>query len=486
MRCVTTWYRAQRATLDARRPRRARRRAALLALLLATGCARTAFAFVPDATFGSDGAVGLDLGAPAEARDVAVQAPGKVLVLGQQDDGLVLLRLDASGSLDPSFGVAGTTAVVGSEPGLFSGEGATLAVQANGRIVVAGSADPGTVLVARFLPDGAPDLAFGDRGATLLPVPPPPCVVDDCRHGGVAIAIDRAGRIVVAAPLGDATMASTTMAAIRLTADGAVDASFGRNGIATTPIGWSAHDIPSAVAVTSAGAVVLAGTRYDAFASASGGVLAWLAPSGAPDRSVDGGPVLALPGMAVIDMAVDALGRIVVTGPAVAPGASHTDVAVARWLPSGQLDRSFGARGVAFANVTSETSAVATGGRSLAITASGRIVVAALAVGSPGNPCLQLPSVALGGLGPAGTPEPTGSALSFAGGVAGLALQPDGKLLIASTTSSLCRSPFFSRIDVHRVLPPAASEAPGSHTIRSGEAPAPPDVEPVELRTGRS
>ncbi len=129
-----------------------------------------------DPTFGADGKVVVDFAGAADiARAVAVQADGKIVVAGGTSvtgdaERFGLLRLNANGSLDSSFGTGGklTTA--------FSGSGAdranALLIQPDGKIVAGGqasffrnSADSGVdFAVARYLPSGAADSSFGTAG----------------------------------------------------------------------------------------------------------------------------------------------------------------------------------------------------------------------------------------------------------------------------------------------------------------------------------
>src|SRR5262249_18884594 len=127
----------------------------------------------PDPGFGSLGKVTIDVynqGEDDEAFAVALQADGKILVAGyavtpgtNQKD-FVVARLLDNGFLDPSF----------ASPQGFDGKSIinladndiayALAVQTDGKIVVAGRAGMGGFSdfgLARLLPRGKPDLSFG-------------------------------------------------------------------------------------------------------------------------------------------------------------------------------------------------------------------------------------------------------------------------------------------------------------------------------------
>jgi uncharacterized delta-60 repeat protein len=98
--------------------------------------------------------------------DVALASDGKVIVTGQREDSLGILRtfiarVDSSGALDPRFGSAGRIIVTGSITSLMA--------QGDGKVVLAGSTSelaPGLAWIARYNSDGSPDLSFGLRGAS--------------------------------------------------------------------------------------------------------------------------------------------------------------------------------------------------------------------------------------------------------------------------------------------------------------------------------
>jgi len=113
-----------------------------------------------DRTFGRGGIVITDLGGADTAFAVNVErATGRIVVAGVKDSDFALLRYNGDGSLDGSFGSGGvvTVPVVSDDPAVLY----ALALEADGRIVVAGTA--GFVL-ARFSPDGSLDPTFGDGG----------------------------------------------------------------------------------------------------------------------------------------------------------------------------------------------------------------------------------------------------------------------------------------------------------------------------------
>src|SRR5262245_28949057 len=100
-----------------------------------------------------------------------LQADGKILVGGFLgpfgDQALAVARLDPSGSLDPGFGTGGIATV---DPGGSFASGDGIVVQPDGRIVAAGSFDTGTgsdVLLVRLDASGTLDPSFGAGGMVM-------------------------------------------------------------------------------------------------------------------------------------------------------------------------------------------------------------------------------------------------------------------------------------------------------------------------------
>jgi len=157
-----------------------------------------------DPTFGDQGLsqVPIDFVVNGSARvsSVALDASGRIVLTGSvdatgyDDEAAVLLRLSASGGVDPEFN-GGEPLVVADTDGDDALGG--LAVQSDGRIVVAGRvfgpASP-MFFAARYWPDGAADWSFGSFGVFTANFPNSPN--DDY---AVALALS-GGRAVLVGP----------------------------------------------------------------------------------------------------------------------------------------------------------------------------------------------------------------------------------------------------------------------------------------------
>jgi uncharacterized delta-60 repeat protein len=105
-----------------------------------------------DPTFGSDGIVTTDVGGFAMAFGVALQPDGKIIVAGRggpiSGANFTVVRYNTDGSLDATFGGSG---VVTTTISFFFSQIADVAVQADGKIVVVGEATVPGAPVPRFV-----------------------------------------------------------------------------------------------------------------------------------------------------------------------------------------------------------------------------------------------------------------------------------------------------------------------------------------------
>lgn len=130
---------------------------------------------LPDASFGSSGVVDLSALSPAVfGRELALQADGKLLVAGRDGNrDMAVVRLEQDGTLDPTFGTSGVVRL--SVPGVsfdgFSARISSVLVLGDGDVFVVGWGRPDLTeypVLARLNADGTPDASFGSSGTKIL------------------------------------------------------------------------------------------------------------------------------------------------------------------------------------------------------------------------------------------------------------------------------------------------------------------------------
>ncbi|HYF54489.1 MAG TPA: hypothetical protein VEA41_09545, partial [Salinarimonas sp.] len=227
-----------------------------------------------DGTFSGPG-VDLVDDATLGAQGLVLQGDGKIVVVGTQNRGngneLSVARYGANGSIDATFGQSGVSMVpIGMDVG-SSNTGTSIALQADGKIVVAGEAHTDAAnnhfSVTRLLSSGAVDTGFGNAGSvvTNVAVPPEsdyPWVVSVQPDGKILLAGERTIARTNPWPLpGVYRAANVDFAAVRYTAAGTLDALFGVGGIVTTDV-RSFEDRVHAMAVQADGSIVFAGESF--------------------------------------------------------------------------------------------------------------------------------------------------------------------------------------------------------------------------------
>ena len=347
----------------------------------------------PDVTFGDGGIVLSD--ATVAVAGILVAGDGTIVVPSVEFQGVVLRRFGPDGSAIGTRPRSGDGRV---ETGFIdtSSTGISAANDRFDGIVVADSGPPEEAVpgsrpvLRRFLADGSEDGAFAaaarapsaeNAAARSSPIgtPLPP----GTRATGSDIAIDNAGRIVVAGTL---VFGGTDArpALWRFLPDGTPDTAFGDDGMVTRfPTEIVCYDAAAAVAVDNTGRVFVAGgthIRAPSNDNDEGSIITAVAvwcftPNGVPDESFGyHGLVARNPGATstvAVAVRTDRENRVVVLSWPQDYGPS-----VSRYLPDGTPDESFGEDGmVRAADLLPEAGLLVT---AIAVDTSDRIVLAGL------------------------------------------------------------------------------------------------------------
>ncbi|MEO8042172.1 MAG: delta-60 repeat domain-containing protein, partial [Acidobacteriota bacterium] len=212
---------------------------------------------VLDPSFGDGGEVLTSFGGYIdEAKDVAIQADGKIVATGRNRNNLnypydtkfALARYNTNGSLDTSFGTGGKVVTPFGSNSLGAYD---VAVQSDGKIVAAGSGGdyPNNFALARYNTEGALDSSFGSGGKVSTSI--------GNFSEAYAAALQSDGKIVAAGFGYDGSNSGVALAKYYI--DGSLDTSFGTGGKVVTPFpgGGAAYD----VAIQSDGKIVSLGSR---------------------------------------------------------------------------------------------------------------------------------------------------------------------------------------------------------------------------------
>jgi len=300
-----------------------------------------------DPDFGAAGKVVTDFyGRRDQSVAVAVQRDGGIVAAGTSTDDVgptgkdfALARYQTNGSLDPSFGTGGR---VVTDLGGGTDDAEAMAIQRDGKIVVAGRSDavglPLEIVVVRYLSNGNLDRSFGVGGRVFTPFPG---LGGGLGGGDVgAVAIQRDGRILVGgaahSPYGGSFMIA------RFLHNGRPDGTFGSGGTVVTDFGKTDPSYILALAIRRDGSIVAAGD-VNGVAHTGDFALAFYRPNGSLDPSI---------GTVVTDFGGDdeAQGMALERDKIVVSGISYSsptdsEFALARYTASGDLDPTFGTGG---------------------------------------------------------------------------------------------------------------------------------------------
>ena len=320
-----------------------------------------------DLSFDTDGMVITNItGDYNYGHSVAIQSDGKIVVAGFSSNGIdndfALVRYNTNGSLDNTFDTDGmlTTAIDS-----FSEEAYSVAIQNDGKILVAGFSYNGIdndFALVRYNANGSLDTTFDTDGIITT-------TVGISNDFGQSLAIQSDGKIVIAGYSYIGGNSKITL--MRYNSNGSLDNTFDTDGILTTSIGTS-NDFVQSLAIQSDGKIVVAGNSYNGanydFA------LVRYNTNGSLDNTFDAdGIVLTAIGTSNDyghSLAIQSDGKIVMAG--YSSNGIKFDFALLRYNTNGSLDNTFDTDGI----LTTSVGNADDYGMSVVIQSDGKIFVA--------------------------------------------------------------------------------------------------------------
>lgn len=195
--------------------------------------------------------------------DLAIQPDDKIVVVGRRmnqnanSSDTLVLRYTAGGTLDATFGTGGVKVINTSSSGFGFESARGVLLQADGAIIVVGTASNETVegtagYILRLTSAGVVDTTFGSGGTGIVPI--------SATKEATDIASDGAGGFYVA---GKGCFPTCTAQLTHVLSSGALDASFGSGG--TLAITYAGGAETAEAVAFAPGAIAVAGfTAYSA------------------------------------------------------------------------------------------------------------------------------------------------------------------------------------------------------------------------------
>jgi len=212
-----------------------------------------------DTSFGVGGKVNTNFGYEDTAQSVFLTSDGKIVVGGDTKNvgtlfDFTVVRYNNDGSLDTTFGTGGRShADLGQSESMVA-----MTQQVNGKIVCVG--DTGNPLydiaIIRFNADGSLDSSFGDGGKRTIGF------ATDSSEAAKDVTVQPDGKIVVAGAVSipGAPPPRGDFAVVRLNSDGSLDTSFDSDGMFSTNLSsYDSSDIAYAIVIQPDGKIVLGG-----------------------------------------------------------------------------------------------------------------------------------------------------------------------------------------------------------------------------------
>ncbi len=339
-----------------------------------------------DFSFGFDGRVLTDLSGSTfeQINSVSIQSDGKIVAAGIVYHDIAIVRYMENGSVDTSFGNEGSVITdLRNEDYLTD-----MALQADSKIIVTGKTksndnDIQTSFILRYMPDGRPDASFGEKGKVLTVFNEPVNIN--------AITVQPDGKILTGGISNYLTPFSKFLVA-RYLADGSLDKEFGQNGLATT--------------------------GFENIAESAG----------------------------ILDIAAEGDGKIITVGGSEAIEGFQQNMTLVRFQNTGAVDSSFGKNGIVITNFGETDPDIYSIATDVLLQPDEKIIAAGRSYKYATFSNLALARYQTNGNLDSSFAEDGMQTTNMGGGTycAGVALQTDGKIVVAGTTNLEPSSSHFS------------------------------------------
>ncbi len=196
-----------------------------------------------DTTFSGDGIFLLNNSNSDYLNAVAIQSDGKIVAVGQSNSlsEAYIIRLNTNGTLDTTFSGDGIFEISG------AGIALSVALQTDSKIVIGSRGLSGESIIIRLNTNGALDTTFDTDGIVSL---------SPNHYEPYGLAIQSNGRIVVAGT--NSTNAGGDISAVRLLTSGALDPTFDTDGIAVTSV-YAGDSEARSLAIQTDGKIIVGG-----------------------------------------------------------------------------------------------------------------------------------------------------------------------------------------------------------------------------------
>ena len=267
-----------------------------------------------------------------EAYDMLLQKDGKIILTGYSNTDIAAVRYLANGTIDNSFGSGG---IVKTALRTVNPISSAIALQSDGKIILAGSANNGQTndfALLRYNSNGNLDQTFGKQGIVITSL-------SEGDDNATDVSVQKDGKILVVGCCNDGS--KTDFALVRYNSNGSLDPTFGKEGIVLTSLSQG-DDQAVAMAVQPDGKILLTGYSNTNIATVR------YKPDGSLDKSFGKNGIVITSVNSGEDEAEDITlqedGKILIAGKS--NNGLNNDFALLRYNPDGSLDPTFGKGGI--------------------------------------------------------------------------------------------------------------------------------------------